>query len=163
MPHPGREPVPDSSGSEAKLISVTAFLQTAATVIPVLLVAGLLNPRLLREYSKTKGSAKSAKRFIAIAVVSTVVCVYGVYIVETKPDLDDQFFVQLSLAFVAALGLGAAVGPIFLVAQVALDLDPHPQRLETERDDLERALRLKNAQIAEVRSRSGDDGGEDDR
>jgi hypothetical protein len=150
VPHPGHEPEPDSSGSEAKLISVTAYLQTAATVIPVLLVAGLLNPRFLRENSKMDGTARFTKIYVAIALASIFICVLGVLLSELDPEImDENLWVRMILTSVGSIGIGASFAPVYVVAKYALDLEPHPDRLKAKRDHLERALRLTEAQIAE--------------
>lgn len=119
-------------------MGISTYFSLTATVIPVLLVAGLLNPVMLREYSKTPKRAKKAKRTIGLALIATVVSVIMALTVSADPR-PQWLTIAISLTSVLT---GAALGNtsvfIYFLAEYALDENPHPKRFEFERRELER-------------------------
>lgn len=115
----------------------STYFSLTATVIPVLLVAGLLNPVMLREYSKTPKRAKKAKRTIGLALIATAVSVFMALTVSADPRPQ-----WLTIAiYLTSVLTGAALGNtsvfIYFLAEYALDENPHPKRFEFERRELE--------------------------
>lgn len=119
-------------------MGISTYFSLTATVIPVLLVAGLLNPVMLREYSKTPQRAKKAKRTIGVALLATVASVLMSLIVSNDPEPQWLTIATYLAAVLTGVALGNTSVFIYFLAKYALDENPHPQRFEFERRDLER-------------------------
>lgn len=129
-------------------MKVTAYFQTVATVIPVLFIAGLMNPSLLREYSKNAERSRMLNKeikhaCIALTIAIVMVCVGYAY------DNTDQLTGYWGIAFIvivlAAMGYCAAVTGVLVfyiqkIVKLATEEYPHPDRLESEAKDLENRL-----------------------
>lgn len=134
---------------------VTTYFQTVATVIPVLFVAGLMNPSLLREYSKNAERSRKLNRDITQACSAMVlaIAVLGVaYAVDNVEELDDwvRISLQVGLIIVAAycgFVTGLLVFYVQKIVRLATEEYPHPDRLESEAKDLEHRLSLVRRQL----------------
>ncbi|MBC6792675.1 hypothetical protein CRD13_03470 [Corynebacterium sp. LK26] len=122
----------------ARRVNFTTYFSLIATAVPVLLVAGLMNPVMLREYSKTPSRAKKAKRYIALSLAATAVSITLASLgdVDPMPTWLTITFICFSLVTGAALGYSIIV--IYFLAEYALDENPHPDRFEFEERELER-------------------------
>lgn len=119
-------------------MGISTYFSLTATVIPVLLVAGLLNPVMLREYSKTPKRAKKAKRTIGVALIATGVSVIMALIASNDPESQWLTIATYLAAVLTGVALGNTSVFIYFLAKYALDENPHPERFEFERRDLER-------------------------
>lgn len=125
---------------------VSTYFQTFATVIPVLLVAGMINPSLLREYSKSELSAGSLKKDLNHAFTGITVAIAGIVIapgITSFIESQDSnwwfllYLLVLLLALYCAYVLATTSFFILKLAKIALDENPHPDRLKSEEQELE--------------------------
>ncbi|MGC2866020.1 hypothetical protein ACMG4H_14330 [Corynebacterium glutamicum] len=128
---------------------VTTFFQTAATVIPVLLVAGMLNPKLLRDYSRKGSTAKYLRFQVAFALFATfLACAFTQFSPDATDDYSTVFRVIGILAQSVVVGaLTSTLMFVYFLARFALEEDPHPDRLENEKRELENRLAELNRKI----------------
>lgn len=142
---------------------MVAFFQTLATVIPVLLVAGMLNPALLREYSKRRETAAHLSRYVIAALVSTTFCLIAVLfaIPFDRGSLtiggDEWIWLQVMLLLFGVIGfVGLFCSAYFVVtlATYSLHRNPHPDRLKSDIEAAEKEL-------SELRRRHYEAAGED--
>lgn len=130
---------------------VTTFFQTAATVIPVLLVAGMLNPKLLRDYSRKGSTAKYLRFQVAFALVATfLACSFSLFFPNATDDESIAFRVIGFLIQSVVIGaLTSTLMFVYFLARFALEEDPHPDRLKNEKRELENRLLILDRQIRE--------------
>lgn len=130
---------------------VTTFMQTAATVIPVLLVAGMLNPKLLRDYSRRGSTAKFLRLQVAFALFATfLACAFTQFSPDATDDYSTVFRVIGILVQSVVVGaLTSTLMFVYFLARFALEEDPHPDRLKNEKRELENRLSILDRQIRE--------------
>lgn len=141
---------------------MVAFFQTLATVIPVLLVAGMLNPALMREYSKRRETATHLSRYVITALVSTTCCLVAVLVAipfdrESLTIGDEWTWVHGTLLFFGLIGfVGLICSAVFVgtLARYSLHRNPHPDRLKSEVEAAEKRL-------SELRRRQDEAAGKD--
>lgn len=133
---------------------VETYLATSATVIPVLLVAGMLSPRMLSWDSRTEKGARRAKWMIIGALFSALFTLLAIPVV---PDEDLVWWLQIIFQLIPVPGLGLAAGVVISVAWLALDEYPHPDRLESEANELEYRLALVRRKQKQARPAANSD------
>lgn len=126
-------------------------MQTAATVIPVLLVAGMINPQLLRDFSRNKWTSIYLRAQLAFTLIGTFLAVsFPIYFPETVDELSDTAYkVSYAIHLVVIGALSSTLVFVYTVAKFALEEDPHPDRLKNEKRQLENRLLILDRQIRE--------------
>lgn len=132
---------------------MTAYFSTTATLIPVLLIAGILSPTTLRDYSRRKKTAWLLEIQIGIALLGSIAAVVGL-LVSISDDPSDA--AMLACQTLTAMGLTTGFMFLLFTAHTALHQDPHPDRLKSEEQDLEHRLFLVRSKQREIGIDSGD-------
>ena len=137
-------PVHDDGGrlldSRARILLVTtAFFSTTATVIPVLLIAGILSPAVLRDYSRYRKTAVLLEIQIGTALLGTIAAIIGV--VLSGGEGAPQWAIVAAYVLTWS-GIVTGIGFLFLTAHTALHEHPHPDRLQSQANDIRNRLAL---------------------
>ncbi|MBP2333345.1 hypothetical protein [Corynebacterium freneyi] len=125
---------------------MAAYFSTMATVLPVLLVAGLIDKVTLREYSKTRYRSKFAKISVSLALIA----VYVAATMVAVPEENVPEWLSTAAAAVCAGSLGNLLVFIAFLVWHSLDEDPHPDRVQTE-------LREAKARVRALESKAEND------
>lgn len=129
---------------------MTAYFSTMATVLPVLLVAGLIDKVNLREYSKTRYRSRFAKVSVSLALVA-------IYVAATMVAVPDEIvpeWVRTTAAAICAGSLGNLLVFIVFLVWHSLDEEPHPERVQSQ-------LREAKARVRALEAQAGNDAEED--
>lgn len=129
---------------------MAAYFSTMATVLPVLLVAGLIDKVNLREYSKTRYRSRFAKISVSLALAA-------IYVAATMVAVPDEIvpeWLRTTAAVVCAGSLGNLLVFIAFLVWHSLDEVPHPDRVQTE-------LREAKARVRALEAKAGNDAEED--
>jgi predicted membrane protein len=121
------------------LLVTTAFFSTTATVIPVLLIAGILSPAVLRDYSRYRKTAVLLEIQIGTALLGTIAAIIGV--VLSGGEGAPQWAIVAAYVLTWS-GIVTGIGFLFLTAHTALHEHPHPDRLQSQANDIRNRLAL---------------------
>ena len=129
---------------------MATYFSTMATVLPVLLVAGLIDKVNLREYSKTRYRSRFAKVSVSLALAA-------IYVAATMVAVPEEIvpeWLRTTAAVVCAGSLGNLLVFVAFLVWHSLDEDPHPDRIQSQ-------LREAKARVSALEAKAGDDAEED--
>lgn len=129
---------------------MAAYFSTMATVLPVLLVAGLIDKVNLREYSKTRYRSRFAKVSVSLALAA-------IYVAATMVAVPDEIvpeWFRTTAAAICAGSLGNMLVFVVFLVWHSLDEEPHPERVQSQ-------LREAKARVSALEAKAGDDAEED--
>lgn len=124
------------------------YFSAAATALPVLLVATLLDKRYLRDYSRSRCRRRYAMTSVVLAAVGILASVLG-----TVPGMHENAYLSVTLRVTVSVAVGLMVGFVVDFAKFTLYDEPHPDRVEA---DLRRAKEHVRRLEAKAQKRADD-------